>query len=201
MLVGYARVSTEEQKTHAQTDALKAAGCEVVYEEKRSGGSMSRPLLFGMLKALKPGDVVVVYKLDRIARSLKDLLSIQEKILDAGADFKSLTETLDTSSPAGRMIFQILGAFAEFERELIRERTRVGLRAAMERGSKPGHPRGMSEAQEAAAMKAWATGRYTKAELAKRYGVHISSIKRAIRRAGLSQTRPGKPDRQMRLVA
>ena len=147
MRIGYARVSTEEQKTHGQTDALKAAGCELVLEEKRSGGAMSRPILIELLKKLQPGDEVMVYKLDRIARSLKDLLSIQERIIEAGADFKSLTETLDTSTPAGRMIFQLLGAFAEFERELIRERTKVGLRAAMERGSKPGRPHGMNPAQ------------------------------------------------------
>lgn len=190
MLIGYARVSKDEQKTHAQHDALKAAGCGLILEEKKSGGSMSRPILLQMLKSLKPGDVVVVYKLDRIARSLKDLLTIQERIVEAGADFRSLTEVIDTSSPAGRMIFQIIGAFAEFERELIRERTRVGLRAAMERGSKPGHPRSMDPAQEAESLRLWATGKVTKSELARRYGVHISSIKRMIRRAGLGQTRP-----------
>lgn len=190
MKIGYARVSTEEQKTHAQTDALKAHGCEVVYEEKKSGGSLSRPILFAMLKSLQPGDEVVVYKLDRIARSLKDLLSIQERIIEAGADFKSLTETMDTSSPAGRMIFQLLGAFAEFERELIRERTRVGLHAAMERGAKPGRARGLNPKQESESLAMWATGKVTKSELARRYGVHISSIKRTISRAGMAQQRP-----------
>lgn len=190
MRIGYARVSTDEQKTHGQTDALKAAGCEVIHEEKRSGGSMGRPLLLAMLKGLQPGDEVVVYKLDRIARSLKDLLSIQERIIEAGADFKSLTETLDTSSPAGRMIFQILGAFAEFERELIRERTRVGMKAAMERGAKPGRTRGLNPAQESESLKLWSTGKVTKSELARKYGVHISSIKRTIRRAGMAQQRP-----------
>lgn len=190
MRIGYARVSTDEQKTHAQTDALKAAGCDVIHEEHKSGGSLSRPILFALLKALQPGDEVVVYKLDRIARSLKDLLTIQERITDAGADFRSLTEILDTSSPAGRMIFQIIGAFGEFERELIRERTRVGLRAAMARGSKPGQPRSMDTHQETAALKAWGTGRVTKSELARKYAVHISSIKRMIRRAGMAQTRP-----------
>jgi DNA invertase Pin-like site-specific DNA recombinase len=199
MLIGYARVSTEEQQTHAQADALRAAGCEVIYEEKRSGGSMSRPMLFELLKRLQPGDVVIVYKLDRIARSLKDLLEISERIADAGADFRSLTETMDTSTPAGRMIFQILGAFAEFERELIRERTRIGLRAAMERGSKPGAPRSMTPAQERDALKRWQSGRYTKSELARRYGTHISSIKRMIRRAGLAQERPARAD-QLRIA-
>jgi DNA invertase Pin-like site-specific DNA recombinase len=200
MLVGYARVSTEDQNTRSQTDALRAAGCEIIYEEKRSGGSMSRPILFQLLRALQPGDTVVVYKLDRIARSLKDLLTIQERIVDAGADFKSLTEILDTGSPAGRMIFQILGAFAEFERELIRERTRMGLRAAMARGSKPGRPHAMDNAQEIEAMRLWRNGKWTKSDLARHYTVHISRIKRAIRRAGLSQERPLLAD-QLRLIA
>ena len=190
MRIGYARVSTEEQKTHGQTDALKAAGCELVLEEKRSGGSMSRPILIELLKKLQPGDEAMVYKLDRIARSLKDLLSIQERIIEAGADFKSLTETLDTSTPAGRMIFQLLGAFAEFEREPIRERTKVGLRAAMERCSKPGRPHGMNPAQEFESLKLWASGKATKSELARKCGVHISSIKRTIQRAGMGQQRP-----------
>jgi len=190
MLIGYARVSTEDQKTHAQTDALRAAGCDVIHEEKKSGGSMSRPILIAMLKSLRPGDEVIVYKLDRIARSLKDLLSIQERITDAGAHFRSLTEIMDTSSPPGRMIFQLLGAFAEFERELIRERTRVGLHAAMARGAKPGAPRGMNPAQESESLKMWITGKVTKSELARKFGVHISSIKRMIRRAGLGQQRP-----------
>lgn len=190
MRFGYARVATEDQKTHAQTDALKAAGCDVVLEEKKSGGSMRRPVLLELLKGLRPGDQVLVYKLDRIARSLKDLLSIQERIIDAGADFKSLTETLDTSTPAGRMIFQLLGAFAEFERELIRERTKIGLRAAMDRGSKPGHPRSLNAAHEADMLQQWVTGLVTKSELGRKYGVHISSVKRAIRRAGLGQHRP-----------
>ena len=199
MRIGYARVSTEEQKTHAQTDALTLAGCEKIYEEHRSGGSLSRPILFALLNSLKPGDEVVVYKMDRIARSLKDLLTIQEKIIDAGADFRSLTEVLDTGSPAGRMIFQILGAFGEFERELIRERTRVGMKAAVARGAILGAPRGLNLQQEAEALKAWATGRVTKSELARKYDVHISSIKRMIRRAGMAQTRPAGAG-QMSLV-
>ncbi|MHA6860403.1 recombinase family protein [Ralstonia pseudosolanacearum] len=128
MLYGYARVSTQEQETHAQTDALAKAGVGFIFAEKRSGGSMSqRPQLEALLQQLSPGDTVVVYKLDRIARSLKDLLTIIERIEEKGAQFRSLTESLDTSTPAGRMIFHIVGAFAEFERELIRERTRVGM--------------------------------------------------------------------------
>ncbi|WP_284459870.1 recombinase family protein [Cupriavidus campinensis] len=183
MLVGYARVSTQEQETHAQTDALQSAGVGFIFSEKRSGGSASkRPVLEQMLNTIGPGDTVVVYKLDRIARSLKDLLLIIERIENAGAQFRSLTEHIDTRSPAGRMIFQIVGAFAEFERELIRERTKVGMAAAMRRGVKMGRPTAMNEKDEAEAMRLWFTGNYTKSALARHYGTHISSIKRAIKR-------------------
>lgn len=182
MRYGYARVSTDEQRTHAQTDALEAAGCDVILEEKRSGGTMARPLLQHMLKSLKPGDVVVVYKMDRIARSLRDLMEIQDRIHKAGADFKSLTEVIDTTSPAGRMIFQILGAFAEFERAIIRERTIVGLHAAMERGAKPGQPSKIPMAEIPKVVQLREDGE-TLSSIARRYDVHLSSIKRALDRA------------------
>ncbi|QOT82488.1 recombinase family protein (plasmid) [Cupriavidus basilensis] len=182
MLIGYARVSTEEQVTHAQIDALRAAGCETIYQEKRSGGTMRRPELEMVLATVGKGDTVVVYKLDRIARSLKDLLTIIERIEQAGGEFRSLTEHMDTRSPAGRMIFQIIGAFAEFERELIRERTRVGMAAAVRRGVRLGRHTAMNADQEAECMRLWYSGDYTKTALAQRYGTHISSIKRAIKR-------------------
>jgi len=144
---------------------------------------MRRPQLEQLLLSLTPGCTVVVYKLDRIARSLKDLLTIIERIEAAGAEFRSLTEFIDTKSPTGRMIFQIVGAFAEFERELIRERTRVGMAAAMRRGTIVGRPRGLTPDEEAEAIKLWYSGKYTKSALARRYGIHISSVKRAIKRA------------------
>ena len=160
MLVGYARVSTQEQETHAQTDALREAGVGFIFSEKRSGGSASkRPALEQMLTTINQGDTVVVYKLDRIARSLKDLLLIIERIEAAGAQFRSLTEHIDTRSPAGRMIFQIVGAFAEFERELIRERTKVGMAAAARRGVKMGRPTAMSAEDEAEAMPTFVRSR------------------------------------------
>lgn len=133
MLVGYARVSTVQQDTALQRAAFARAGVRRVIEEKRSGGG-ARPLLEGLLNKLKPGDVVVVYKIDRLARSLVDLLRILQRITDAGAEFRSLTEPLETATPVGRMMLQLLGAFAEFERALIRERCCAGLYAAMARG-------------------------------------------------------------------
>lgn len=183
MLIGYARVSTQEQETHAQTDALTRAGCECIYQEKRSGKNMRRPQLELLLRTIRKNDTVVVLKLDRIARSLKDLLTIIERIESVGAQFHSLTEHIDTKSPTGRMIFQIVGAFAEFERELIRERTKFGMAAAKKRGVIMGRPRAMNDEEAAEMLRLWYSGKYTKTALAYRYGTHISSIKRAIKRA------------------
>ncbi|WP_197330221.1 recombinase family protein [Ralstonia syzygii] len=183
MQYGYARVSTQEQETHAQTDALSKAGVGFIFAEKRSGGSMSqRPQLEALLQQLSPGDTVVVYKLDRIARSLKDLLTIIERIEEKGAQFRSLTESLDTSTPAGRMIFHIVGAFAEFERELIRERTRAGMAAAVKRGVKLGRHYAMNREDEAEALRMWYSGQWTKTAIARKFNTHISSVKRAIKR-------------------
>ncbi|MDB0564659.1 recombinase family protein [Ralstonia solanacearum] len=183
MLYGYARVSTQEQETHAQTDALSKAGVGFIFSEKKSGGTTAgRPELEKLLRILKPGDQVVVYKLDRIARSLKDLLRIIERIEEKGAQFRSLTESLDTTTPAGRMLFHMVGAFAEFERELIRERTRAGMAAAAQRGVKLGRHYALSPEDEAEALRLWFAGQMTKTAIARQFGTHISSIRRAIKR-------------------
>ncbi|AHI87737.1 DNA-invertase hin [Chlamydia trachomatis] len=183
MLYGYARVSTQEQETHAQTDALFRAGVGFIFSEKRSARStVGRPQLEKLLRTLKPGDQVIVYKLDRIARSLKDLLRIIERIEEKGAQFRSITESLDTTTPAGRMLFHMVGAFAEFERELIRERTIAGMEAAVRRGVKLGRHYAMSREDEAEALRLWHQGTMTKSAIARMYGVHMSSIKRAIKR-------------------
>ena len=117
MLVGYARVSrADDQDTLAQVQALTAAGCHRIYEEKASGGRWERPELHRALEQLRDGDVLVVWKLDRLSRSLKDLIAIIEKIEQNRAGFRSLTEAVDTTTPAGRMLTQMLGSFAEFER-------------------------------------------------------------------------------------
>jgi DNA invertase Pin-like site-specific DNA recombinase len=183
MRYGYARVSTLEQQTRVQLDALKAASVDQIFEEKRSGKSLRRPELQKLLALLRPGDEIIVLKFDRIARSLIDLLSLVERIDSAGAQLRSLTEHLDTSSPAGRFIFQILGAFAEFERCIIVERTIAGLEAARARGVRFGRARHLSEKQHVEMMALWNSGKFTKTALASRYGCHISSIKREITRA------------------
>lgn len=176
MLIGYARVSTSEQETTLQRDALSTAGVERVFEEKRSAVKR-RPQLAEALASLRPGDVLTVYKVDRLARSLIDLLQIIERVTKSGASFRSLTEPIDTSSPAGRMTLQLLGAFAEFERAMIRERSMAGQEAARRRGAAIGRPRSLSVEDQHAVYSLLRKGR-TMAELSRRFGVHLSSIKR-----------------------
>ena len=126
MILGYARVSKgEAQDTRMQETALRAAGVERLFTEQASGGRWDRPHLHRLLDQLRPEDVVIVWKLDRLSRSLKDLLHIMERIAQAGAGFRSLTEAIDTTTPAGRMLMQMVGSFAEFERAMIRERTQA----------------------------------------------------------------------------
>ncbi len=134
MLIGYARVSTNDQETTAQVSALKAAGCERIFREKVSGGRWDRPELHKILDQLRKGDVLVVWKLDRLSRSLRDVLTIMEKLAEEKAGFRSLTEAVDTTTPAGRMMLQMLGAFSEFERAMLRERTKAGLDSARREG-------------------------------------------------------------------
>ena len=135
VLLGYARVSkAEDQDTAPQIEALEAAGCQRVYEERISGGRWDRPELHRLLDRLEPGNVLTVWKLDRLSRSLKDLLFILDKVEKAGAGFRSLTENIDSTTASGRMMMQMLGAFAEFERAMVRERTQAGLRSARAQG-------------------------------------------------------------------
>src|ERR1700757_3130099 len=164
MLIGYARVSTDDQDTAVQVAALKAAGCKRIYQEKASGGRWDRPELHRALDHLRQGDVLVVWKLDRLSRSLKDLLHILEEITEAKAGFRSLTEAIDTTTSAGRMMLQMLGAFAEFERSMVRERTRLGLRAARERGRVGGRRSKLTAHQRTEAIKMVNSGAKSAAE-------------------------------------
>ena len=168
MNFGYARISTSRgQDTAAQIDALRAAGCERMFEERASGGRWDRPELHRMLDQLRNGDVVIVWKLDRLSRSLKDLLSIMAKIDAAGAGFRSLTESIDTTTPAGRMMMQMVGVFAEFEREMIRERTRAGLERARKKGRHPGRKPKLSDDQRQEIRDLVRSGKRTEAEAAR----------------------------------
>src|SRR3984893_4496412 len=149
MLIGYARVSSNEQDTTAQVAALKAAKCERIYREQASGGRWNRPELQRFLEQLRKGDVLVVWKLDRLSRSLRDVLTIMERLTEAKAGFRSLTEAIDTTTPAGRMMMQMVGSFAEFERAMLRERTNIGLDTARREGRIGGRPPKLTPQQQA----------------------------------------------------
>ncbi|WMS45205.1 recombinase family protein (plasmid) [Acuticoccus sp. MNP-M23] len=147
MILGYARVSTDEQNLDAQTDALTAAGAERIFADKISGATRERPELAKLIDHARGGDVIVVTKYDRLARSLHDLLEIVEAIKAKGAGFRSLAEDIDTTTPAGRLIFHVFASIAQFERERISERTREGLDAARRRGRVGGRPPALTPAQ------------------------------------------------------
>lgn len=184
MLLGYARVSkAADQQTAPQLRALKDAGCKKIFEEAASGGRWDRPELQRLLGQLREGDTLVVWKLDRLSRSLKDLLMILEKVEAAGAKFRSLTEAVDTSGPAGRMVMQMLGAFAEFERAMIRERTRAGLKEARTKGRIPGRRPRLTAAQEKEIVDAVTSGRKVAADMARLFSIHPSTISRLLARA------------------
>ncbi len=159
MLIGYARVSTDDQDTAAQVAALKAAGCERIYREKASGGRWDRPELHRLLDQIRKSDVLVVWKLDRLSRSLRDVLTIMERLRDSEAGFRSLTEAIDTTTAAGRMMMQMVGVFAEFERAMLKERTKAGLDAAREEGRIGGRRPKLSERQQAEVEKDGHQGR------------------------------------------
>ncbi|ODT20049.1 MAG: DNA invertase [Kaistia sp. SCN 65-12] len=139
-LIGYARVSTEEQATDAQVDELQAAGCHTILQEHGSGASRARPILVKLMHEIRPGDVLVVVRLDRLARSVSHLLDVIERLEERGAHFRSLRDPIDTSTPQGMFSLQVLGAVAQLERALIAERTKAGMRAAKARGRMPGNP-------------------------------------------------------------
>ncbi|HAU0311385.1 TPA: recombinase family protein [Legionella pneumophila] len=154
MLIGYARTSTTHQNLDLQIDALKKAGCEKIYQDQMSGASINRPALDKMLGDLRKGDVVVIWKLDRLGRSFKDLISLVTNLIEQGIGIRSLNDPIDTTTPQGRLVFNIFSSLAEFERELIRERTLAGLEAARLRGKKGGRPAGLSKKAQALAHSA-----------------------------------------------
>jgi len=148
MKVGYARVSTDEQNLGAQLDALRKAGCERIFEDRGvSGGAVIKPALRECIAFMREGDELVITRLDRLSRSLKELIVMTEALGEKGFAFRSLHERIETASPSGRLFFHIMGALAEFEREIIRARTHEGLKAARLRGAKLGRPPAISEAQ------------------------------------------------------
>ena len=178
MKVGYARVSTIEQNLDLQLQALKKAGCQKIYREKVSGATRQRPEFQRMLDQIRAGDVVVVWKLDRLARSTRDLLETIETIREAGAKFRSISEPwADTTTHAGKMIMTIFSGIAEFERDLIRERTGAGREAAKKRGVQFGRPRKLNPEQAQLVRRLLDEGKSVK-DLAKTFDVHIATIYR-----------------------
>ncbi len=183
MLVGYARVSTQEQDTALQLDAFARLGCETVFQEKASGSTRrGRPELARCLASLRKGDTLVVYKIDRIARSLFDLLDVLRHLENVGATIKSITEPLDTTNAMGVFMIQVLGAVAQLERSMIRERSIAGQLAARERGRVPGRIRALSTDMEAQLVADYQSGLHTYKGLALKYGVSESVAKRAVYR-------------------
>jgi|TARA_B100002003_G_scaffold250914_1_gene292122 DNA invertase Pin-like site-specific DNA recombinase len=179
MIIGYARVSTDDQSLDSQTDALSAAGAEKVFADKISGSRRARPDLDRMLEQLRDGDVVTVTKYDRLARSLKDLLEIVEAIRERGAGFRSLAEDIDTTTPAGRLVFHVFASIAQFERERISERTREGLASARKRGRVGGRPPALSAIQKKEVRRMRDEERRAIAEIARLFKVSERTVRRA----------------------
>lgn len=184
MRVGYARVSTQDQHPELQLDALEKAGCEQVFQEKQSGKGMDRPELETCLKVLRKGDTLVVWRLDRLGRSLRDLVEIVHALEERGTGFQSLTESIDTTNAGGRLIFHVFAALAEFERNLIRERTIAGLAAARARGRKGGRKNKMNKADVRRAAAMLRDPFITKTEVAKHFGVSRVTLNLALKREG-----------------
>jgi DNA invertase Pin-like site-specific DNA recombinase len=177
-LIGYARVSTDDQKSAMQQDALKAAGCLKVFTDKASGSLAHRPQLDRMLDQLRPGDVVVVWRLDRLGRSLKNLIALAEDLADRGVGFRSLSESIDTTTANGKLFFSIMGALAEFERHLVRERTMAGLAAARARGRVGGRPPTMTSDKVKVARQMYDAKEHTVEAIARTLGVSRKTIYR-----------------------
>ncbi len=181
MHIGYARISkTEGQDTAVQIEALTTAGAGKIFQEAASGGRWERPQLHKALEQLRPGDVFIVWKLDRLSRSLKDLLHIMELIEAAESGFRSLTEAIDTTTPAGRMMMQMVGSFAEFERAMIRERTRAGLASARREGRTGGRRHKLNANQRQEIVRRITAGQWSNAEAARLFAVHPSTISRLL---------------------
>ena len=191
MRIGYARVSTQDQNLELQLDALQRAGCEQVLSDKATGTSKERPELLGCFKTLRKGDTLVVWKLDRLARSLKDLVELMHDLDRRGVGFRSVTETVDTTNAGGRLIFHIFGALAEFEHGLIRERTLAGLAAARARGRRGGRKLAMSKADIRKAAAMLTDPAITKAEVAKHFAVSRVTLNASLVREGLEPSTEG----------
>ncbi len=180
MLIGYARVSTADQNPELQIAALEKVGCERIFVETASGAVAERPELLAALCYARPGDTLIVWKLDRLARSLKQLIETVHTLRGNGVAFTSLTEAIDTSTASGELFFHIFGALAEFERALIRERTKAGLKAALARGRKGGRPKSMNETELTAVRQLLKNPEISVREIASMMNVSTSTLYRHV---------------------
>ena len=177
MLLGYARVSMQDQNLALQREALSQAGCQKIFEDRASGARSERPGLTKALEMLREGDTLVVWKLDRLGRSVKHLVDLVGALRQQGVQFKSLTDAIDTSTPSGRFFFHVMASLAEMERELIVERTRAGLEVARQHGRKGGRRRQMTDSKIESAKKLLASGVPPKDD-AKNLGVSVPTLYR-----------------------
>lgn len=176
MLIGYARVSTFEQDIALQTDALKKAGCDNVFNDTASGATTERPGLTEALSYVRTGDTLVAWRLDRLGRSLRHLIDVIADLEKRGVGFRSLQESIDTTTSGGRLIFQIFGALAEFERNLIRERTQAGLKAARARGRLGGRPKALDVKKIELAYRLYDEKKHTIKEICQMLGISKPSL-------------------------
>jgi DNA invertase Pin-like site-specific DNA recombinase len=179
MLIGYARVSTQDQNLDLQTDALIKAGCKKVFDDKMSGGRAQRPGLTRALETLREGDTLVVWKLDRLGRSVKNLVDLVSDLHKQGVQFMSLTDAIDTGTPSGRFFFHVMASLAEMERELTVERTRAGLEIARQSGRRGGRKRQMTDSKIESAKQLLANG-VPPREVATNLGVSVPTLYRWI---------------------
>ena len=182
MLIGYARVSTDDQTLDLQRDALQRAGCGRVFEETASGAKADRPVLAEVLDYMRKGDTLVVWRLDRLGRPLKHLIAVVGELQAKGIGFKSVTEQIDTTTPGGKLVFHVFGALAEFERDLVRERTHAGLAAARARGRTGGRPKKLADPKKLAlAQRLYADGQTDVATICRTLGISRATLYRAIK--------------------
>ena len=179
--IGYARVSTHEQNKDLQINALQEAGCEKIFTDEMSGSKADRKGLNEALAYIRPSDTFIVWKLDRAGRSLKNLIDLLNTLRDKGVEFISLTEKIDTTTPGGKLIFHVMGALAEFERDLIRERTNAGLVAARARGKQGGRPRKIKNGKRALARSLYADKQHSIDDICETLNVSRSTFFRFIR--------------------
>lgn len=176
MLMGYARVSTDDQLLDLQRDALQLAGCQRLFEDTASGVKAERTGLAELLTSLRAGDTIIVWRLDRLGRSLKDLIQLVEKLENMEVGLRSLQENIDTTSAGGRLIFHLFGALAEFERNLIHERTRAGLTAARARGRHGGRKKRLDPEKQKLALQLYHERRHTVVEICRLMGIGRSTL-------------------------